>query len=492
MSEMILDIVHRKVDGALVRRVSNAKGGEWHSPCPVCGGTDRFHIWPDQEGGQTAQRAGVRGTFWCRQCDAAGDVIDLLKFAEGMDYKAACRELSIEMEKPAHRLRPLRQPMRESATWTPAAWKIPAEKWRVQATKLALAAHEQLLVNAGVLSYLAGRGLPLEAVARYRLGYLEGEGKDENKKCLYRARSAFDLPERKAADGSKKALWIPRGLTIPLWIGDEVHRIRLRRRKDDLREKDSKYILLEGSGQAPMMLPPEGVAPGLAAWVVVEAELDACAVHHACGGKVGVIAVLTNMGKPDAAAHRWLSQAKRILVALDFDTPDAKGNRAGYKGWLWWRDHYAAAKRWPVPQGKDPGEAVSLGVDLAAWVQAAMPGSGSMGAFSKTAPDLGEGAAPAAVPAPKPAGNRWAKAGKDTPLDEAVYPEGFCYTTEHLRAYYAGKHNDESTLMVCPLTNPMWGWRDRRWCRQCAGHPQCLAEFVLSPQMLAPLEVAHV
>jgi hypothetical protein len=373
MSELILNLVRRKVDAAKVRRVSGNKGGEWHSPCPVCGGDDRFHIWPHQDGGAACQRAGVPGTFWCRKCQAAGDTIDLLKFAEGLDYKAACQELGIEPGQTSSQMRPLRQPKRESVSWAPAQWKIPSEKWRAQATKLALAAHDQLLANAGVLAYLAGRGLPLEAVKRYRFGYLEGE--DKTGTCLYRARSAFDLPDKKSADGTntRSSLWIPRGLTIPLWHGEEVHRLRLRRRKDDLREKAAKYLLLEGSGQAPMVLPPVGVSAALATWVVVEAELDACAVHHACDGQIGVLAVLTNTGKPDAAAHEWLAKAKRILVALDSDPPDTGGKRPGYQGWLWWKERYTVAKRWPTPQGKDPGEAFALGVNLAEWIAAAEP-----------------------------------------------------------------------------------------------------------------------
>jgi hypothetical protein len=516
MSELILDIVRRKVEASRLRRVSSAKGGEWHSPCPVCGGNDRFHVWPSQDGGSTAQRAGVPGTFWCRKCEAAGDVIDLLKFCEGLDYKAACRELRIELDESSRRLRPLRQPKSEASGWTPTQWKFPSEKWRAQATKLALTAHEHLLADERILAYLAGRGLPLVAVQRYRLGYLEGE--DKTGTCLYRARSAFDLPDKKNPDGTKtrSSLWIPRGLTIPLWSkyadglcplrtqGDsggeaphleevEAHRIRLRRRKEDLRPgKDSKYLLLEGSGQAPMALPPSGVSDDLATWVVVEAELDACAVHHACGGMVGVLAVLTNLGKPDADIHRRLARAKLILVALDFDAADAKGKRPGYQGWLWWREHYAVARRWPVPQGKDPGEAFALGVDLAAWVHAAAPECGSLGQSVPGVSALGGGAVVSAAPAPvaavptaAPVAKRWAGAGRDTPLADAVYPEGFCYSTAYLRTYYAGQIDSDELLIVCPASNFLWGWLYRRTCRACKGHPHCLLEFLLSPQMLA-------
>jgi hypothetical protein len=191
-------------------------------------------------------------------------------------------------------------------------------------------------MSGDILSYLAGRGLPLEAVQRYRIGYLDGE--DKTGTCLYRARAAFGLSSKKNADGTRtrSVLWIPRGLTIPLWQGEEAHRIRLRRRKEDLREGDNKYLLLEGSGQAPMVLPPAGFTPDMAVWVVVEAELDALAVHHACGGKIGVIAVLTNVGKPDAAAHKLLSRSPLILVALDFVRPvkrgDARAIKAGCGG----------------------------------------------------------------------------------------------------------------------------------------------------------------
>ncbi|MCL2790909.1 MAG: hypothetical protein FWD79_09740 [Desulfobulbus sp.] len=89
-------------------------------------------------------------------------------------------------------------------------------------------------------------------------------------------------------------------------------------------------------------------------------------------------------------------------------------------------------------------------------------------------------------------GRSWAKTGADTLLAEAVYPDGFCYSTQYLCAYYAGKSDADELLMACPLTRPAWGWRSRKWCRTCKGHRHCLAEFLLSPQMLAPMETEHV
>jgi hypothetical protein len=498
MSYIILDILQRKVGARKVRHVSSAKGGEWHSPCPVCGGEDRFHVWPNQNGGETAQRAGVSGTWWCRSCDQTGDVIEFLKFAEGLEFTAACKELRIELAEQTRRFRPLRQPKPVQQQWRPTEWKIPLEKWREQATKFALFAHGQIGGHAKILAYLAGRGLPLAAVERFRLGYLEGE--DKTGTCLYRARAAFGLQDKKNADGTKRrsVLWIPRCLTIPLWQGDEVHRIRLRRRKDDLREGDDKYLLLEGSGQAPMVLPPAGITPDMAVWVVVEAELDAMAVHYACGGKIGVIAVLTNRGKPDAAAHKLLSRSPQILVALDFDPPGKKGERPGYQGWQWWQGQYAQARRWPVPAGKDPGEAVAKGVDLAAWINAALPASltflssgdsGILGVSDSGVCSFGErGEISLPEPAPKPVSAiRWQGACADTPLSEANLPPE-CPPVEGLRRCMAGEQVTDELLVVCPDLSSPWSWTHYRYCRDCGGHRLCIIDFLTSPQMLAPLE----
>ena len=112
MSDLILDIVRNRISGKL-RRISAAKGGEWCSPCPVCGGDDRFRIWPSQDGGEVAQKAGVSGTWWCRQCDKGGDVISLLMFADGLEFRAACKELRIELSDSGRKFSPLRQPQRE-------------------------------------------------------------------------------------------------------------------------------------------------------------------------------------------------------------------------------------------------------------------------------------------------------------------------------------------------------------------------------------------
>jgi hypothetical protein len=53
---------------------------------------------------------------------------------------------------------------------------------------------------------------------------------------------------------------------------------------------------------------------------------------------------------------------------MDFDDPDFQGQRAGASGAAWWVKQYPNAIRWPVPEGKDPGDYIKLGGDLKSWV----------------------------------------------------------------------------------------------------------------------------
>lgn len=100
---------------------------------------------------------------------------------------------------------------------------------------------------------------------------------------------------------------------------------------------------------------------------MVESELDAMLIHHACGEKIGALSILTASGKPDAAAHADLSAAARILMVMDWDAkPD--GDIPTASNWRWWRDRYPQARLWPVPSGKDPGEAFALGIDIRDWI----------------------------------------------------------------------------------------------------------------------------
>lgn len=353
--------------GLQPRKVSTGRGDrgeEYASPCPVCGGRDRFRIWPEQPGGPACAKAGVVGTWFCRQEQKGGDVLEYLLTVERLEWAEACKELGIERTTFVPGRLPAMPKAIRKASFQPKPSALPGDIWSARAGKFVADAHAALLRTPRALAYLAERGLPEAAVRRYRLGYLAGE---QGRKGVFRARSAWGLQPKEGKDGKPRtSMFIPRGIIIPAYgpagqDGAPV-RIRIRRPDGDVEQWGDKYMLVEGGcGRTTMLL---GEAPR--AVVVVEAELDAMLVHHAAGDLVGALAVLTNRGRPDATAHTALQSAASILVALDYDGP-------GADGWAWWRETYPQAKRWPVPAGKDPGDAFKQGEDLRAWILAGLP-----------------------------------------------------------------------------------------------------------------------
>lgn len=386
----ILDLLNQR--GLKPVKVSGTHGGEYASPCPGCGGRDRFRAWPEQQ-----SRGCDGGTWYCRGCNQGGDCIQFLRVFDGLNYHEACKALGVEAQLAVRSLS-----LPRDAKKPPFAPQdkivLPPQPWRDHALKLVEWAHLQLLADAERMAGLARRGLPLDAVVAYRLGWLPGE---DGRDCYFRDRATWGLPPSLDARGRNKPLWIPSGLVVPaLGASGDVLRMRVRR-TDESRAKfspDMKYAVIPGSSMHPLLLRPH-----CRAFVVTESELDAMACAAAAewaGLDVGALAVGTNMGKPDVAAHASLKRAQSILVALDFDAPKADGTRPGAQGYAFWAETYPTAKRWPVPLGKDPGEAVEQGVDLLVWLRAGLPPVFSMPESSRPGPTAGPAPASASAPAP--------------------------------------------------------------------------------------------
>lgn len=335
-----LDLATRKVN---LRKVSGTHGGEWQGPCPGCGGTDRFHVWPQQNEG--------KGAYWCRGCEKSGDNIQFLRDFEGMSFRRACEYLGIETPEMPETQGISTQKRPEKPVFDPANHAAPADIWQEKAEKFLTWSQECLQKNAEVMAWLAARGINREAAAAYRIGWNPGEkGKD-----IYRPRKSWGLPEEIKDDGRPKMLWIPIGLVIPYIVDGVIHRLRIRRP-----EGEPRYYVLPGSSMATMIL-----EACRRAFVVVESELDAIAV--ASGNDLaGAAAVGSSSAKPDAEAFAILQGSLQILNALDYDT-------AGAKAMSWWTEHFPQCDRWPVPQGKDPGEAIMMGTDLISWIRAGLP-----------------------------------------------------------------------------------------------------------------------
>lgn len=534
MNADILQLLRSRVEPAKVKRVSSRQGGEYHSPCPLCGGNDRFAVFPEQEGGELCQKHNLKGTWSCvRGCGKGGDLLSWMQEIEGMTFRAACEALGIEREgrEKWRAYRPLRMPDRaEAPRFAPRGYALPPEKWRQAATRIAWEAYLRLGQNPMIQKYLAQRGLPPAAIDRYGLGYIEGEGKAGD--CIFRPRTAFGLPEKSGRDGRPiRAFRVPRGITIPVWSGypvsegTEVFRIRIRRRNVDLdsaNPRDPKYLLVPQPGQAysaPLLLPPApDVPPQFTTWVIVESELDAMAVHHACQGHVGVISILSVRVKPDAVCHAALAKAARILVALDADEDKPDGSNPGAEAWPWWRQTYPQARLWPVPMGKDPGEAFALGLNLADWISASMPDSPAPASIGQISPsyrqreaDGSAGTTAKKEPAVEGRGQKQAHSAVDArecrreegyqcwqlpadvrTWDDLVLPTEKVAKHELLCAFRHCGPDDPECLLPCPRTEPPFWWRYLRDCRKCRqhGHPLCLRGLVQSKLFREALENA--
>jgi len=238
----------------------------------------------------------------------------------------------------------------------------PPEVWREKARKFVNWAVEELMNMSndhGIKAWLYKRGINEFVINHFGLGWNPGkDGKD-----LFRPRESWGLPTELKKDGRKKKLWIPRGLVIPLLSDSspsEIHRIRIRREK-----ADPRYYVMPGSNMRCLLEAPMGVR----AYTVVESELDAMMIHYRAniGGDItGVVALGNSSRKPDEAAAAKLRDAAVILNALDAD-------KSGADQGIWWTENFHRTIRWPVPLGKDPGEAFEAGVNIRDWVKAGLP-----------------------------------------------------------------------------------------------------------------------
>jgi hypothetical protein len=353
--------------GIIPFRAGTTHGGEYHSSCPGCGDgaprsreqgpSDRFQIWPEKPEGVV---------YYCRKCGKHGDCIQFLRDFDGKTYLEACAILGITPSG-TQAAKPLRtastpQPPKPIAPQVFAAHTpdLPSEAWMTKAGEFAAWCHEQLIVSDEGQQMLASRGLTLDTAIRYRIGYNPGE----NGSDLRRARKAWGLPDAKNSAGKPKALWLPRGLVMPLIAQDgRVIQLRIRRRPEDVAAfaTNLPYQLIEGSCHATMVLEPTAKA-----FVVTESGLCAYLCAQEGHGLVGAVTTWNSAAKPDAAACAVLDRSMRILAAQDNDAPGAKAS-------LWWLERFPQARRWPVPVGKDPGEAKAAGCDLRKWLMLGLP-----------------------------------------------------------------------------------------------------------------------
>ena len=327
---------------------SHASRQEWHSPCPLCGGRDRFSTWPDKP---NSSGRFMGGRFVCRGCGIHGDAVALLQLRRGLSFREACEALDVEPG-------PAPTGHRQPAAWQPEPpAAAPGAAWQGRARAFLSYTQRALASNQAAIDWLkAERGLTLETIRAAGLGW--------NPKDVFDSRESWGLPDETGKNGRTKKQWLPSGLIIPYFHGGQLHRIRIRRSEPG---QGSRYIMVSGSARRAMSLWAD--QPGVA---IVESELDAILMQQETGDIIGVIALGSAQMKPDAELHARLMAAKKLLCCLDTD--DAGGKAA----WGHWRK-YPGFQRWPPVRGKDPCEMLKAGTSIKAWLHAGLYPSGGAG-----------------------------------------------------------------------------------------------------------------
>lgn len=343
------------------RQVANksGKGPEWAGPCPVCGGnekrgSDRFHIWPEQQSGKTA------GTFWCRQCQHGGDLIEFHMWTKGVDFKEAARLAGATLSKTAQNRRGATQQKTRTIPFIATESQNPDLLWSEHCRKFIDWCHSRLLDNnhASERDWLAARGIGRDAIVKFCLGW--------NPTHAWRERTAWGLAPLVKDDGKPRKLFLPRGLVIPIIAGGTVRFCCVRQP-----DQEPKYYVIPGCNRLPVVTRTARVM------VVVESYLDAMLLDSVAGDLAGFVALGAAQKKPDIDLHGILNQASHISVSLDSDEVKTLANgmiqAPGQQASRWWLENYEQARRVPVIGGKDPGDAYQHGVDLRSWVLAGMP-----------------------------------------------------------------------------------------------------------------------
>ncbi len=309
------------------KRTSSSHGGEYHCPCPSCGGEDRFMFWPS------------RNRYWCRQCDRKGDSIQFCRDFMGMDYRSACLKVGVE-PKTSNFSQVTHKPL-----FIPRAAEMPSKQWLLKAKNFVDQSHQNLISSPKALQLLYDRGFSLESIKNFSLGW--------NNADKYFPRSDWGLEQSDEGSEQSQKLRLPKGIVIPTKKCDQVIKLKIRRGADEV----PKYFEVSGSMKSPSFYGFLGNNVAL----LVESELDAMLVQQVASDLCFCVAIGGARKKPDLESHRLLQEAEIVLFSLDFDD-------AGKQAYSFWKTIYLNLKPWPVPEEKSPGDAHLAGVDLREWV----------------------------------------------------------------------------------------------------------------------------
>lgn len=331
--------------GNSYKKAASTNGGEFHGPCPWCGGRDRFSIIPSQD------------HFVCRSCKKAGDSIFFLRDYHGKTYHEACAALGIDPQISYNQLSAANIHENSIVPWRPRETTVPPQIWQNRAAQVLFDAFKYLISAKAkpIRTWLNERGLTDQTIKQARMGYTP--------RSLSFQPMTWGVDTGNQGKGLKpKKIWIPEGLIIPYFLGKTPIRLRVRQAHP---KTGNRYILVRGShtgylhyekhlGHTP---PSEDTRPIM----LCESELDGWLLHQELSDAALVMGIGNTTARPDIEAHELLRKRQQIITIFDND-------KAGADEREWWSDHYPGrVKHWFMPAGKDPGEAYEFGIDIQKW-----------------------------------------------------------------------------------------------------------------------------
>ncbi len=323
--------------------VAGTNGGEYATFCPECSGTDRFRLWPNQK------MKNCEGAYWCRQCEISGDSINFCMKYLNMTFKQSIEYLgvSVESKRPSFLL-----PISNKTFPTISTSN---NIWIERANLLVKLSHQEIFNHPEVVKVLEKRGLNLEAIKKYQIGY--------NAQEKFEERETWGLKNVDEKGKHMSKVWIPVGIVIPtIDPKGKIARIKIRRKDWNVEDKFPKYVALSGGEDGLNIF---GKTKDRKIVAIIESELDALAVDYLAGDFVCAIAIGGSKKNPDNLTDYIVKKAEHLLICHDRDD-------TGFEVFTKWKSLYLKSKRYFAPMGKDIGESIENGFDVRTWFMEAL------------------------------------------------------------------------------------------------------------------------
>jgi DNA primase len=327
--------------GVPLKKTANTGGGEYHGPCPRCGGEDRFVAQP--QGGQNG------GRCMCRQCHPQWmDAVGFVMWKEGYSFPEALETLKLD-KKVSFRPRAARQfpsPDARVSDLRPD-YACFSETWQQAADQFVTESCNHLWDSKTpqVLMYLRSRRLSDAIIAAADLGY---------------------NPFTRNARWGDIEVWLPRGVIIPWQLDGVYWRVRIRRLNEDLiDQKNKKYMNVIGAANG--LYRADSIYPNSLV-VLVESELDALTIlDHAAQLRQShsLVAVATG-GTNNARVLRWVTRlalARHVFLAFDNEA-----NSAGDKAAAYWQSVLRDKATRLKPTRHDVNDMARAGDSISEWI----------------------------------------------------------------------------------------------------------------------------